>query len=138
MVNIWEMRMRVLHDLMLVFMAVRRITIPRKVMAVLVMRIVAVLVRVRHRSVLMRMVVVLGQVQPDPGRHEHCRQPEHHARRFTQHGDGQRSAHKRRARKVGPGAGRTQATQGQYKQHQAQAVAEKSDHHGRRDQGQAG
>ena len=52
-VNIREMRMTVLHCIMLVLMAVGLITIPRKVMTVLVVRIVAVLVHMRYAGVFM-------------------------------------------------------------------------------------
>ena len=78
-VNIREMRMTVLHCLMLVLMAVGLIAIPRKVMAMLVVLIVAVLVRMQHSGVCMPMQMVLGQVQPDSGCHKHRRQPEHRA-----------------------------------------------------------
>ncbi len=46
-VNIRVMRVTVVHCLMLVVMGMGRIAIPHKVMAVLVVRIVTVLVRVR-------------------------------------------------------------------------------------------
>lgn len=55
MVDIREMRVSVLHCLMLVIMAVRLISIPWKVMAVLVVHVVAVFVQMRHRVVLMGM-----------------------------------------------------------------------------------
>ncbi|AKU23504.1 hypothetical protein ACZ75_20630 [Massilia sp. NR 4-1] len=59
--------------------------IPPKIMFVLVVQIMAVGMTVLHRLVLMFMLVALGQMQPDAGRHERRRAPEHRAWLFSQH-----------------------------------------------------
>ena len=65
---------RVRKALMRVSVHMRLASVPFLVVAMLVMRIMDVLVRVRLWSVSVTMLMVLGEMQPNSGRHQHaCR-----------------------------------------------------------------
>lgn len=59
-----------------VFVSVRLRTIPRRVVFVLMMRIVAVLMRVHQAFMPVNMAMPFADVQPNADRHHGCRQPE--------------------------------------------------------------
>lgn len=67
------MRMAVPQIRMLVGMCMRLCAIPFKIMLVLVMLIVAMHVRVRHRQMLVFMRMRFAQVQPDAAAHQRGR-----------------------------------------------------------------
>ena len=76
MVDVRVMRMRVLHRGVVVFVAVR---LPRwivRVVFVLVMLVVNVAVLVGHLLVLVLVAVLFAEMQPNPDRHERCRDEE--------------------------------------------------------------
>lgn len=83
--NIGEMRVAVRERFVLMRMAMRLFAIPRKVMAMLVVCIVAVSVCMRPQHMGMRMRVRLRQMQPYAGAHQSCSHPKHRVRRFAQH-----------------------------------------------------
>ncbi len=76
-------------------------TVPCKIMFMLVMSVMCMGVRVRHRLVRMRMLVRFGQVQPDAGAHQRRSDPENKARDFTKHQQGNDRADKRCCREIG-------------------------------------
>ena len=115
MVDIRKMRMAVACRLMLVGMGMGLIAIPVKVMAVLMVRIVAVFMRMGQRGVIMRMRMVFGQMQPNAGCHQRCCQPKYRAGGLAQQRDRQRRPDKWCRGKVGPGSCSTQAAKCQYK-----------------------
>jgi hypothetical protein len=82
-VNVRKMRVAVVHGRMLMRMGVRLGAIPIGVVAVLVVGIVAVWMGVGQRGVLVVVRVVFAQVQPNPGGHQPCCQPENQADRFA-------------------------------------------------------
>lgn len=127
MVDVGIMRMLVLQRRVLVCMGVWFNPVPVEVMQVLVVRIVAVGVNMVQGQVLVGMAMFFGQVQPNANRHQCGGKPEQRAGRFAKHSNRQRSADKRRGGEIGTGAGGAKATQGQYKQHQTQAVSEETD-----------
>lgn len=63
--DVWEMRMLVHNGLVPVHMSVRFLSIPREVMDVLMMLIVAMSVIVFQPVVRVRVLMTLTQVQPD-------------------------------------------------------------------------
>ncbi len=67
--DIGEMRVGMRQRRMLVRVAMRLLAVPRKIMGVLVMGIVAVCMRMRHRHMGMRMRVRLRQMQPNARAH---------------------------------------------------------------------
>lgn len=129
-VNVREMCVAVLQLGMPVRMGVQLHAIPREIMGVLVVRVMSVRVGVQQFCVLMVVRMMLGQVQPNPCCHQDTSQPENRAGWFAEKCDGDGGADKRRSRKIGPCAGRTQAPQGQNEQHQAHTVSQKANQHG--------
>ena len=87
--------------------------VPGEVVGMLVMRVVLMAVHVDERLMSVLVFVPLGEVQPDPGRHQHRGHPEGWRRRFVKHGDGDRSADKRRHREIGTCASCAQLAQGE-------------------------
>jgi hypothetical protein len=84
MVQIQIVRMPVHQGVVRVLVHVQLDTIPLATMRVPVMLVVDVPVRVGERIVRVQMVVPLGEVEPDTGRHECGGGPERRARRFAE------------------------------------------------------
>jgi hypothetical protein len=79
-VNIGEMRVRVGNRRVLVGMRVRLLTIPLKVVRVLMVFVVPVPMVVVQDLVSVRMFMPLADMQPDSQGHERSRNPERHRR----------------------------------------------------------
>ena len=79
MVNVWVMRVLVRHFDMHMPVDMRLMTIPRKVVNVLVVNIVRMTVLMVKWFMVMLMLVTLCQMQPDTNRHQSCCNPEQHA-----------------------------------------------------------
>ena len=75
-------RMRVPHRLVAMEMRVWFVAIPVEIVFMLVMIVVGVRVFVIKRFVLVFVLVVLADVQPDADAHQRARDPEHRPGRF--------------------------------------------------------
>lgn len=75
-VHIGIVRMEMCQRHVCMFVGVGLGTIPREVMGVLVVNVMHVCMGMRDRRVCVPMRVVLGQVQPDAGAHQHRSRPE--------------------------------------------------------------
>lgn len=124
------MRMAVDDLFVHVWMGMRLLTIPREVMCVEMMDIMAVTVVVRQRLVLMFVYVPLAHVQPHADGHQCTRQQKGEAAVFSEECHRERGTQERCGGKVGAGSRRTQMTQGQHEQDQAQAVADEPERPG--------
>ena len=102
--DIRVVRMPVHERLMAVLMGVRLVPIPLEGMLMQVMSIVAMGMGVGERLVSVLVLVHLGEVQPDAGRHQPRRQPERPRHRLTENDDGNRRADERRSGEVRAGA----------------------------------
>ena len=98
------MRMPVHERLMSVLMRVRGTPIPLEGMLMLMMRIVAMSMRVGQRFVSVLVLVHLGEVQPDSGGHQRRREPELPRDRLSECDDGDCSTDERRGAEIGAGA----------------------------------
>ena len=115
MVDIRKVRMAMVYRLMLVGVCVGLVTPPVKIVAVLVVCIVAMRMCMGHWRVLVRMHVVFSQVQPDTGSHDGCCQPKHWACGLTQQDNRQHSTHEWSGREIGSGSGGAQTAKCQNK-----------------------
>ena len=70
------MRVRVGQRLVLVLVVMRLAAVPVEMMMVAMVRVVDVAVRVAHRTMGMRVRMLLGQMQPHTGAHQECGDPE--------------------------------------------------------------
>ena len=97
-VDVGKVRMLVRDGRMRVPVRVRRLAVPVQVMRMLmlVMRVVAVAMRVGQRLMRMQVIVLLGQVQPHSQRHEAASQPERRCGRFAQQAKCKRGTNERR------------------------------------------
>ena len=82
MMQIRIVRMRVPHRLVAMEMRVWFVAIPVEIVFMLVMIVVGVRVFVIKRFVLVFVLVVLADVQPDADTHQRARDPEHRPGRF--------------------------------------------------------
>ena len=105
-------------------MRMRLAPVPGKVVRVPVVRVVNVLVRMFYRGVRMRVLVALGEMQPDTERHQGDGDPEELRRTFTKQSQRKRGTEKRRHREIGAGARAAQIAQRDDEEHQAHAVAQ--------------
>ena len=96
-------RMRVGQRLVPVRMAVPRAGRDRHRVLVLVVRVMGVPVRVFERRMRVRVLVPLGQVQPDAERHQPAGDKQRRGERVAEH-DRERGAEERRDREIGAGA----------------------------------
>ena len=108
-VNVRKVRMTVFQLGVLVHMGGGFYAVPIEIVAVLVVRIVAVAMAVGLLGVFVHMLMSLGQVQPNPGRHQGGGEPENRMDRLAKHTDSQRSTDKWRRRKIRASARRAQA-----------------------------
>lgn len=125
-VDIREVRMTVPDLRVLMNMAMCTCPTPLKRMFVLVMFIVNVPMVMRHGDVLMLMGVAFSKVKPYPDAHQRSSCPERHRHRLAHRQDCDSCTQKWRSRKVRPRARGTEATQSQNKEHQTDAIAQKT------------
>ena len=102
--HIRVMRMPVQERLMGVLVGVRLAPVPLEGVLVSMMSIVAMGMGVGERLVDVLVLVNLGQVQPDSGRHQRRRQPERPRDRLAEGDDGNRSADEGRGGEIRAGA----------------------------------
>ena len=93
-------------------------------LVVIVMLIVGVLVHMRHRLVLMQVLVPLGDMQPDPHGHQRPGDCQFKCEWLSHGRHRDHRAGKWRGRKIRAGACRAQMAQGQHKQHQAETITD--------------
>lgn len=129
--DVRKVRMPVSQLPVLVHMRMWLRSVPVKVVAVLVVGVVAVHMAVGQGNVLMVMRMVLAEVQPDAGGHQSGGDPEHRVGRFPEQRHRKSHPNKWRRRKVRARTRCTQAAQGENKQHQAQAIAHEANQQGR-------
>ena len=118
MVHVRRMRMGVAHRAMLMEVRVRLARRVERAVRMLMMLIVHMRVRVRHRLVSVFMLVPFGEMQPYSRRHENARDDELRRNRLAEHHNRNRAAEKRRGGEVCAGAGRSKVTQGHNEQRQ--------------------
>lgn len=97
-------------------------SVPGKIMRVLVVFVVPVAMVVCDGIMLVGMLVVLADVQPDSERHEAGCEPEQHAWVLSQNYNGRTGADKGRKREVCTSAGCADPAQRQHVQHEAKPV----------------
>ena len=93
-------------------------------MYVLMMRVMHVRMSMFHRLVLMLVLVVFGQVQPDTERHQQAGQNQLCSDRFMQHCNGSDRSKERRRREVRAGSCGPEMAKRDYKQDEAHAISE--------------
>ena len=93
-------------------------------MAVLVVLIVHMNVLMLHRLMGVLVMVLLGQVEPEPDGHQRTTSQERYRDRLAQQQDRRAGADKRCQRVVSAGSGSPQVPQGQHEERQRDAVAE--------------
>ena len=76
MVDIGDMGVRMRQWLMWMGVGMRFLTVPVEVVWMLMVVVMRMLVRMSHRSVGVRMVMLFRQVQPNSGRHQRAGKPE--------------------------------------------------------------
>ena len=81
-VNIRIMRMLVRYGDMTMPMVMRLVIVPLEIVKMLVVLVVNMPMTVLHRLMLMSVLMMLRQVQPDAPAHQARRQPEWQSRRF--------------------------------------------------------
>lgn len=128
--DVRKMGMFVGQDRMPVLMAVRLGAIPVEFVLVLMMHVVNVWVGVFERLMRVRMLVMLGQMQPNPNPHQGGGDPERRRRRFAQQQDGDGGTDEGCRGEISAGAGRAQIPQCPHKENQAQAIAQQAHYHG--------
>ena len=125
-VDVRHMGMTVRERLMPMRMGMRFLSIPWKVMPVLVMLIMHMAVRMDRRLMGMDVLMLFGQMQPDSACHQRTGEPEAATGRLVQQSQGNSGTDEGGNGKVGPGPGRSQVTQGQNKEDQAESVTAKA------------
>ena len=128
-VNVRHVRVRVPHRAVLVEMSVRFARWIEGAMRVTMVFIMDMWMRMRHRRVNVFVLVMLGEVQPDAQRHETARRQELNRDGLRQHHDRRYRPHEWRRAEIGRRACAAEMTQRQNEQHNAQAIANKSDSH---------
>ena len=99
---------------------VRRMLVP-------VVLVVNVEMIVCHRFMNMRVLMALGYVEPNTGKHENARRAKSPIQLPLPDGKGERSSGKRGDRKIGPCTRGAEIPKSPHKKRKAQAVAEKAD-----------
>src|SRR3977135_2938227 len=94
MVHIRNVRMRMTDRDMLMEMRVRLARWIKSAMGMLMMLIVDMRMGVNHRSVYMRVLMMLGEVEPHANRHEHGGHGQLRGHRLTEHNHGCRAPQK--------------------------------------------
>lgn len=98
-----------------------------RLVGMLVVFIVHVGMRVLRRLVNMMVLVMLAQVQPHTQAHQHTSQRQLTGKGLLQKCQGRDSAEKGRGREVGAGTRSAEMSQGENKQHEADAITEEAD-----------
>ena len=136
--HVGHMRVRMPHHRMLMKMRVRLARRVEAAMRMAVVLIVSMGMGMAYRLVQVLMLVMLGQMQPHPKRHQSARQDQLHRDRFAQRDHRRNSADEWRSREVGTGSRAAEVTQRHDKKREAHPVSEKAHDagdEGRRDAG---
>jgi len=129
MVHVGHMRMAMGQWLVTMPMRVADARWVASRVAVLMMFVMPMGVIVFHRFVDVLMVVHFGQMQPDPGRHQHASGQQLESYRFAQEHYGGERTDERCGREICAGSCGPEMTQRAHEQRQADPIAKKADEH---------
>ena len=127
MMNVGKVRVRVRHRLVNVRMRMRLARVNAFGVIMLMMFVMDVPMRVFQQSVMMRVRVALGQVEPHAARHESGSGPERALQRFAQKRQRHQRADKRSQREIRACPRRSDKPQSQHETREAQAIAKEAD-----------